>query len=141
MSRRDVKMGIPGRLLSFTAGEVRGSCRYGRPISAAIRATPATQVKNLAASRSPACFRNLRGDNSLRCVRKKIMDMTERQKSHWLSPLMLTLLAVNAVCFGGCIVLLAFGSSVVLLTIGTGLSLGAGLTGAVLATRQGSHSP
>ena len=69
------------------------------------------------------------------------MDMTERQKSHWLSPLMLTLLAVNAVCFGGCIVLLAFGSSVVLLTIGTGLSLGAGLTGTVLATRQGSQSP
>jgi hypothetical protein len=70
------------------------------------------------------------------------MNMTEKQHSGWreyLSPLKITLLAINAVCFGGYIVLLAFGAGggpLVLLTIGTGLSLGAGLTGAIVAARK-----
>ena len=60
--------------------------------------------------------------------------------SEWLSPLKITLLVINAVCFGACIVLLAVGRGsgpLILLTIATGLSLGAGLTGAILALRQG----
>ena len=54
----------------------------------------------------------------------------------YLSPLKLTLLAVNAICFGGCVVLLAAGRGdgpVVLLTIGVGLMLFTGLTGALIA--------
>jgi len=54
----------------------------------------------------------------------------------WLSPIKLILLAINAVCFGGCLVILAAGNvsgPLVLLTIGTGLSLFAGLTGALIA--------
>ena len=57
----------------------------------------------------------------------------------WLSPLKLILLAINAVCFGGCLVLLAAGKGdgpVVLLTVATGLMLFAGLTGALIASRQ-----
>lgn len=57
----------------------------------------------------------------------------------WLSPLKIILLAINAVCFGGCIVLVAVGRGggpLILLTIATGLSFGAGLTGAILASRQ-----
>jgi hypothetical protein len=57
----------------------------------------------------------------------------------WLSPLKITLLAINAVCLGGCIVLLAVGRGggpLILLTIATGLSFGAGLTGAIMASRQ-----
>ena len=71
-----------------------------------------------------------------------IMNMTEKQHSAWrenLSPLKITLLAINAVCFGGCIVLLAVGAGgdpLVFLTIGTGLSVGAGLTGAIVASRK-----
>ena len=60
----------------------------------------------------------------------------------FISPLQLTLLAINAVCFGACIVLLTVGtagSPLVLLTIGTGLSFGAGLTGAIVASRQRLH--
>jgi hypothetical protein len=59
----------------------------------------------------------------------------------WLSPLKITLLAINAVCFGGCVVLLALGTvsgPLVLLTVGTGLSLGAGLAGAIIAWRKQS---
>ena len=57
----------------------------------------------------------------------------------YLSPLKLILLSVNALCFGGCLVLLALGSAggpMVLLTVGTGLSLFGGLTGALIATRR-----
>ena len=57
----------------------------------------------------------------------------------WLSPLKITLLAINAVCFGACIVLLVFGAGggpLVLLTIATGLSFGSGLTGAIVASRR-----
>jgi len=70
------------------------------------------------------------------------MNTTEKQHSDWrgyLSPLKITLLAINAVCFGACIVLLAFGAGsgpLVVLTIGTGLSFGAGLTGAIVAARK-----
>ena len=57
----------------------------------------------------------------------------------WLSPLKLTLLAINAVCFGGCLVLLAAGKAdgpLVLLTVAVGLMLLAGLTGALIASRR-----
>lgn len=57
----------------------------------------------------------------------------------WISPLRIILLAINAVCFGGCVVLLAVGSAsgqLVLLTISTGLCFGAGLAGAVMASRK-----
>jgi hypothetical protein len=55
------------------------------------------------------------------------------------SPLRITILAINAVCFGGCLVLLALGTAsgpLVLLTIATGLSFGAGLMGAIVASRE-----
>ena len=55
----------------------------------------------------------------------------------WLSPLKLTLLAINAVCFGALLVLLAAGKGdgpVVLLAVATGLMLFAGLTGALIAS-------
>jgi hypothetical protein len=71
-------------------------------------------------------------------------NMNANGSSDWrsyLSPLKLSLLAVNAVCFGACVVLLTFGSGggpLVLLTIGTGLSAGAGLTGAIIASRKNS---
>lgn len=71
-----------------------------------------------------------------------IVKTTEKQSSDWreyLSPFKITLLAINAVCFGGCIVLLALtagGGPLVLLTIGTGLSLTAGLSGAIVAGRK-----
>lgn len=70
------------------------------------------------------------------------MTTSEKQNSacrQWISPLRLTLLAVNAVCFGGCLVLLALATvsgALIVLTIGTGLSLGAGLAGAVTASRK-----
>ncbi|MCK9315795.1 MAG: hypothetical protein EOM59_14445 [Clostridia bacterium] len=70
------------------------------------------------------------------------MNTTEKQQSDWrgyLSPLKITLLAINAVCFGACIVLLMLGAGggpLVLLTIGTGLALGAKLTGAIVAARK-----
>jgi hypothetical protein len=66
-------------------------------------------------------------DKDMKCWRK------------WLSPLELTLLVINAVCFGGLVVLLALGSGngpLVLLTIATGLSLTAGLIGALVASRR-----
>ncbi len=59
-----------------------------------------------------------------------------------LSPLKLTLLVINSICFGACLVLLAFGSTrgqVVFLTIATGLLLGAGLAEAILAARHHSN--
>ncbi len=55
----------------------------------------------------------------------------------YLSPLKLALLAVNGVCFGGFIVLLALGKAsgeVVVLTIGTGLSFAALVAGAIIAS-------
>jgi hypothetical protein len=58
---------------------------------------------------------------------------------NWISPLKLTLLAINAVCFGAFIVLLIVGKPsgpLVGITIATGLSLGAGLTGAIVASRK-----
>ena len=58
---------------------------------------------------------------------------------HWISPRKTILLAINAVCFGGCLVLLAIGTTsgpLVLLTIGTGLLFLAGLTGAIVASRK-----
>ncbi len=62
----------------------------------------------------------------------------------YLSPLKLVLLAVNGVCFGGLIVLLALGKAsggVVVLTIGTGLSFGALVVGAIIASRRSSKPP
>ena len=57
----------------------------------------------------------------------------------WLSPLQVTLLAINALCFGACLVLLVAGrgdGEVVLLTVSTGLMLFAGWAGAVICARQ-----
>ena len=70
--------------------------------------------------------------------------MTTSDKQHdswrqWISPLRLTLLAVNAFVFGGCVVLLTLGTAsgpMIGLTIATGLSFGAGLTGAIIASRK-----
>ena len=50
----------------------------------------------------------------------------------------MVLLGVNGVCFGACLVLLALTSvsgPLILLLIGTGLSLSAGLMGAIIAAR------
>ncbi len=57
----------------------------------------------------------------------------------WISPLKLVLLAINAVCFGACVVLLVVGTAsgpLVVLTIATGLSFTAGLIGAIVASRK-----
>ena len=62
----------------------------------------------------------------------------------YLSPLKLTLLAVNGVCFGALIVLLALGRNageIVVLTIGTGLSFGALVAGAIIASRRSGKPP
>ncbi|MCL5742635.1 MAG: hypothetical protein M1541_01720 [Acidobacteria bacterium] len=70
------------------------------------------------------------------------MTTTEQREAGWreyLSPLRLTLLAVNGVCFGGSLVLLALGNAsgpVIVLTIGTGLSFGALVAGAITASRR-----
>ena len=72
----------------------------------------------------------------------KITITTKKQHSGWrvyLSPLRITLLVINVVCFGGCIVLLTFGTvtgPLLLLTVGTGLSSGAGLTGVIVALHR-----
>ncbi len=61
-----------------------------------------------------------------------------------MSPLKLALLAINGVCFGGLIVLLALGKAsgeVVVLAIATGLSFGALLTGAMVASRRSGKPP
>lgn len=63
--------------------------------------------------------------------------------AHFLSPIWLILVAVNAFCFGGLLVLLATGrgGGSVLLTISTGVLFCTGLTGALIASvrarRQG----
>ena len=69
--------------------------------------------------------------------------MSDDTRASWcrayLSPLKISLLAVNAVCFGACVVLLALGSGggpLVLLTVGTGLSFAAGLAGAIMTARR-----
>ena len=65
---------------------------------------------------------------------------TQRNRNCWpsfLSPLNLTLLAVNAICFGASLVLLAAGKAdalLVLVTVATGLMLFALLTGALVAS-------
>ncbi len=61
--------------------------------------------------------------------------------SDWLSPVRLTLITINAVCFGGCLVLLALGRAsgpLVLLTVAVGLSVFAGTAGAIVACRRGT---
>ena len=69
------------------------------------------------------------------------MHAVEKKKNvgmEWMSPFRIILLVIHTLCFGACVVLLASGASggpLVLLTIGTGLSLGAGLIGAILASR------
>jgi hypothetical protein len=69
------------------------------------------------------------------------MENDDRGKS-WIndiSPLKLSLLVVNAVCFGGFIVFLALGKSsgpLVGMTVATGLMLFAGLAGALMASRR-----
>ena len=66
-------------------------------------------------------------------------DRSEKSWLVYLSPLRLSLLIVNAVCFGGLLVLLALGTPsgpLVGLTIATGLSLFAGFTGALVASRR-----
>jgi len=75
-------------------------------------------------------------------VREYIMTTAEKREASWreyLSPLKLTLLAVNGVCFGALLVLLTLGAGsgpVVLLTIGTGLSFGVLVVGAIIASRR-----
>jgi len=70
------------------------------------------------------------------------MQFNEKKNSGWReypSPLKLALTAINAVCFGAGLVLLALGNSsgpLVLLTIGTGLSATVGLVGAIVASRK-----
>lgn len=70
------------------------------------------------------------------------MSATEKAKSDWgeyLSPLKISLLAVNALCFGGLIVLLAISTAsgpLIFLTIGAGLSFSGGLSGAIIASRK-----
>ena len=70
------------------------------------------------------------------------MNTSEKKNTsrrEWISPGRITSLVINAICFGACIVLLAVGTAsgpLVLLTIATGLSLGAGLTGAIAASRK-----
>ncbi len=62
----------------------------------------------------------------------------------YLSPLKLGLLAVNGVCFGALVVLLALGKGsgeVVFLTIATGLSFGALVTGAIIASFRSGKPP
>lgn len=78
----------------------------------------------------------------LHSMRGKGMQNTAEKEDpcqRWLSPLRITLLAINAVCFGAFLVLLAVGTAsgpVVVLTIATGLSFGAGLAGALIAARN-----
>jgi hypothetical protein len=69
------------------------------------------------------------------------MKYDDREKCwrDYLSPLKLSLLVVNAVCFGGFIVFLALGKSsgpLVGMTVATGLMLFAGLAGALMASRR-----
>lgn len=70
------------------------------------------------------------------------MKSADPQNACWsvdLSPLKLTLLAINGVCFGGLLVLLIIGSpsgAAVLLTLGTGLSFLSLATGATVASRR-----
>lgn len=71
------------------------------------------------------------------------MNTSEKKKNsspgEWISPGKIVSLVINSICFGVCIVLLVGGTAngpLVLLTIGTGLSLGAGLTGAIAASRK-----
>ena len=66
-------------------------------------------------------------------------DGKDKSWNDHISPLKLSLLAVNAVCFGGFIVFLALGESsgpLVGMTIATGLMLFAGLVGALVASRR-----
>lgn len=61
----------------------------------------------------------------------------------YLSPLRISLLAVNGVCFGGLLVLLILGRGngpAVLAAVGAGLSLAGGLAGAILAARRLKNS-
>ena len=69
--------------------------------------------------------------------------MNDREKPtrgvDYLSPLMLTVLMANAVCFGAALVLLLTrkqGGPVVLLAIATGMQVFAGGTGAIRASRR-----
>lgn len=58
---------------------------------------------------------------------------------HWVSPLGILLLAANALCFGMCLVLLSSGRGsgpLIVVTLATGLSMGAGVIGAVMAWRK-----
>lgn len=70
------------------------------------------------------------------------MTPTEKREAGWrayVSPPRRTFLAVNGVCFGGLLVLLALGRAsgpVIVLTIGTGLSFGALVAGAITASRR-----
>jgi len=66
-------------------------------------------------------------------------DSSEKSWREYLSPLKLSLLVVNAVCFGALLVVLALGTlsgPLVLITIATGLSLFAGLAGALMASKR-----
>ena len=65
-------------------------------------------------------------------------DIEKCWRAH-LSPLKLSLLAVNVFCFGSFLVFLALGESsgpLVVMTVATGLMSVAGLAGALTATRR-----
>ena len=80
------------------------------------------------------------GQENLLKEKKIVSDDTRASwRRAYLSPVKISLLAVNAVCFGGCVVLGALGCGggpLVLLTVGTGLSFAAGLTGAIMTARR-----
>ena len=67
------------------------------------------------------------------------MKNQQQQLEEWkgfLSPLQISLLAINGVCFGGSIVLLALGKGSVLLALGTGGMFFAGAAGALIASKK-----
>ena len=63
---------------------------------------------------------------------------SEKKVCEYLSPLRLSLLVVNGICFGGFVMLILLGKSnvfLIVMTASTGLMLFAGLAGALLASR------
>ena len=66
-------------------------------------------------------------------------EKTDQSWREYISPLRLTLLAINWICFCACIVLVAGGRAgglLILLLIGTGLYSVGGLIGAIVAVRK-----
>jgi hypothetical protein len=76
---------------------------------------------------------------------RQTMKTSEPPAGRWReyrSPLKIVLLAINGLCFGACLVLLTTSTpnnALVFLTVGTGLMFGAGLTGALIASRHAAR--